>query len=171
VAHFAGLADGSLAWTDPATGKQEKLRYYDEIPVQRVDGGYLFEVGDATAAGRATPRLWVPREGLGPVGYDRPGRLGMTRDGGRMSGVVFFVTASAIPWFVGKFPCFGEVVSDLETVRQITNLRATPDGHPIDPVVVERVEVFSVGEVAPLPAAATHDAAPAKPRLKLDALK
>jgi peptidyl-prolyl cis-trans isomerase A (cyclophilin A) len=171
VAHFAGLAQGTLEWIDHATGETEKLRYYDGIPVQRVDAGQLFEIGDASAAGRATPDLWVPREGMGPVGFDRAGRLGMARDGGRMSGVTFFVTASAVPWFVGKFPCFGEVVSDLATVRKITQVRATPDGHPLDPLTVDTIEVFSVGEVEPLPTPELHFPEAPKPRLRLDAIR
>lgn len=171
VAHFAGLAEGSLEWTDHATGKAEKLRYYDKIPIHRAEAGHLFEVGNATLAGRGTPRLYVPREGFGPVRFDRPGRLGMARDGGRMSGVVFFVTAAAIPWFEGKFPCFGEVLSDLETIRRITQVDADPTGRPLDPVMVEKIEVFSVGDVEPLPEPERYEPIAPTPRIKLDALR
>jgi len=168
VAHFAGLAEGSLEWTDRATGKVEKLRYYDKIPVDRVEAGQLFEVGNATRAGRGTPVLHVPLEGLAPVRFNRPGRLGMAREGGRMSGVVFFVTAAAVPWFEGKFPCFGEVVSDLETVRRITRADADSDGRPLETVMVEKVEVFSVGKVDPLPAPERYAPSALTPRIKLD---
>jgi peptidyl-prolyl cis-trans isomerase A (cyclophilin A) len=168
VAHFAGLADGTLEWADPATGEAKKRRHYDEIPVQRIETGRLFEVGDASAAGRATPRLWVPLEGADGSCFDRAGMVGMARQTGRISGVVFFVTAAPVPWFERKFPCIGEVVLGLDIVRKITEAPSTKDGRPIEPVIVRSVDLFSVGEVAPLPTPVHHEPPPPpRPRLKV----
>ncbi len=151
VAHFAALADGRLEWFDKTTGQRKKYPYYDGVKVHRVAAGRLFEAGNPPEPGRVAPNLWVPKEGLGPVNFSRPGRLGMVNEGGRISGVRFLVTASGQAALNRISPCFGEVVSGLDVVTNISQKKAYRNGKPIDPPVIERIRIFSVGQVAPLP--------------------
>ena len=71
--------------------------------------------------------------------------------GGVISGVKFLVTAAGPSALNRSSPCFGEVVSGLDVVRIISQKKAHGSGKPIDPPVIERIRIFSVGEVAPLP--------------------
>jgi len=151
VAHFAALAEGRLEWFDESTGQLKKYRYYDGVKVHRVVAGGLFEAGNPSGPGQIAPDLFVPREGFGPVNFSHPGRLGMVRDGGATSGVRFFATASGQAPLNRIAPCFGEIVSGLDVVVNISQKRAYGNGKPIDPPVIERIRIFSVGEVAPLP--------------------
>ena len=130
VAHFAAMAMGELAWTDPS-GEQQKFPYYDGIPIHRVRAGFMFEVGDWTGTGKGAPPLYVPDEGHGPINFSRAGVLGMTRPSTRPSAVQFFVTYSSNPKLNRVFPCFGEVVEGMDVVRKIHTLPA--DGQTLTP--------------------------------------
>lgn len=152
VAHFAALAEGRLEWTDPFTGKPRRDPYYNGLAIHRVAAAQRFEVGDPTGTGRGSAPVYVPEEGFGPVDFRARGRVGMTRASlGRISGSLFFVTAAGLPWLNGRHPCFGIVVHGLDVVDAISVVRADANGKPLEPIVLQSVKVYSVGEVAPLP--------------------
>jgi peptidyl-prolyl cis-trans isomerase A (cyclophilin A) len=152
VAHFVGLARGTLEWTDMVSGETKRTPYYDGMPVHRVIAGRAFEAGDAAFRGQSTPMLYVPMEGLAPVNFSRPYAMGMMNLGqGRWSGSVFFITASAQPWLNGTAPCFGAVVEGTEVVFNISQAKADENGRPLEPVVIEKMDIFSVGNPDPIP--------------------
>lgn len=163
VASFAALAEGRLEWTDPLTGETRKGRYYDGLPVTLVSAGRMFVVGDRSQLGEGTPELYVPPEGAAPVTFSGGLRLGMVRSGGRVSGVLFFVTASGLREMDGMFPCFGEVVSGKEVIFQISQAKSHPDGVPLEPMVIERVSIVAVDDPPPLPEPVPYFPKPAKP--------
>ncbi len=150
VAHFAAMAMGELAWTDP-TGEQKKFPFYDGIPIHNVRAGLLFEAGDWTGTGRGAPPLYVPDEGYGPINFSQAGRLGMARPQQRPSAVQFFVTYAANPRLNRGFPCFGEVVEGREVVFQISQQKAYSNGRPIDEIKINSIRIFEIGNPAPLP--------------------
>ncbi len=150
VAHFAALAEARLEWFDRVDGEIRKDHYYDGIKIHKALAGQRFEAGDP-ASGHAAPSIHVPPEGEGPINFNAPGRLGMLKDGGANSGVYFFVTASAQPWLTGNFPCFGWVVDGWDVVTHLSQVKTHPNGRPLDPPLIERIRVFSVGDPAPLP--------------------
>jgi len=152
VAHFAAIAEGRLSWIDPLTGQTKQGHYYDGLRVHLAVAAQRFETGDPTGTGRGYPLIYVPPEGKGPITFDAPGRLGMTRSSlGRISGVQFFATASALPWLIGHHPCFGEIVSGSEVVSAIAGVKTKTNGRPETPVIIERLRIRKVGEPAPLP--------------------
>ena len=171
VASFAALAQGRLEWTDPETGETRKGPYYDGLPVSRVSAGQMFMAGDRSQVGQGTPQLYVPVEGTAPVRFSGGLRLGMIRSAGRTSGVLFFVTASALPRMDGTSPCFGEVVSGKEVAFQISQVKAHPNGVPLDPVVIDRIRIFPVGDPPPLPEPRPYVPKRATPRFSEGALK
>jgi peptidyl-prolyl cis-trans isomerase A (cyclophilin A) len=151
VAHFAALAEGRLEWFDRNDGKVKKGPYYDGIRVHQAMAGRLFEAGDPTGTGLGAPDLFVAPEGAGPINFNAPYRLGMAQDGGVLSAVKFFVTAAAVPRRSGFNPCFGLVVEGQSVVLQISQVKTHGDKRPLDPPIIERIRVFAVGEVPPLP--------------------
>ncbi len=155
VAHFAALARGELEWRTPS-GQVKKAPYYEGIPVNFVRAGHLFEVGDPHGNSDGVPQVFVPWESNSIYGFGRAGRLGTSRRGIGRSGAVFFVTASANRDLERSHTCFGTVVSDLEVVYRISEVKAHPNGRPVEPVVIEGVHIFSVGDPPPLPTPVPH---------------
>lgn len=152
VAHFAALAEGRLPWTDPFTGERTERPYYDGLLVHKVVLAERFEAGDPTATGRGAPPIFVPLEGKGPEDFSRPFRVGMTRSGlGRISGALFFVTATSQPHLTGLHPCFGVVVEGRDVVERIVRARVDRNQKPLDPIRLERVRILRAGHPPPLP--------------------
>lgn len=154
VAHFYGLAEGTLEWSDPVTGEPRKAHFYDGIQVDRAVAGQRFEAGGLDGVpDRVPPRLYLsPDDGHGPVDFASGGRLGMTRAiGDRISAVKFFVTAAPQPVLNRQYPCFGIVVQGRDVVFDISQVRTHSNGRPITPVVIREIRVFKVGEPAALP--------------------
>lgn len=166
VAHFAGLAMGTLPWTDLVTGETHTDPYYDGILVHKVEAGRVFEAGDRGGTGRTAPLIYLPREPVGAVDFHVPAGLGMTTSGGgKISAVQFFVTVSPQPWLSPRHPCFGVIVSGGEVAFQITQRKAYSNGRPIEPVTIERIRVFRVGDPAPLPDPVSY--VPTMPRFEM----
>jgi peptidyl-prolyl cis-trans isomerase A (cyclophilin A) len=151
VAYFTAMAEGRLEWFDPSAGEVQKGPYYDGIKVHRASAGLSFEAGDPHGTGNDAPSLYIALEGTGPVNFSKPGRLGMTKAPTFISAVQFFVTASSQPRLTGTYPCFGIVVSGLNVVTNISQVKTYRSHRPIDPPVIERIRIFSVGDPPPLP--------------------
>jgi peptidyl-prolyl cis-trans isomerase A (cyclophilin A) len=154
VAHYVGLSQGTLPWTDLVTGETVAYPYYDGMLIHTVVAGRLFETGDAGAMGRSMPLLFVPEEGFAPLNFSMPYMMGMTRmGGGRISAVKFFVTIAAQPWLNGENPCFGQVVEGREVLFNISQVKTYPSRRPIEDLFIEKIDVFAVGDPKPIPEA------------------
>jgi len=153
VAHFAAMAMGELEWLDVVTGETRKGRYYDGIPIHNVRPGRLFEAGDWTGTGQGAPPIYVPAEGAGPVNFSQSGRLGMAKSGTRLSAVQFFATYAAQPELNRVFPCFGMVIEGLEVILQISSSKSYNNGKPMEPVLIQTIEIFTIGNPGPIPLA------------------
>jgi len=151
VAHFAAMAEGRLEWFDRVAGESKKGPYYDGNKVHKAVAGHMFEAGGPQGTDQGSPELFVPLENKGPVTFNGPGRLGMGKQFGLISGVQFFVTAAALPQLVAYYPCIGIVVSGQDVVMRITQVKTHRNGQPIEPPVIERIRIFAVGGPAPLP--------------------
>jgi len=151
VAHFAALAEGRLEWNDPVTGQLRKGRYYDGAEVYRATAAQLFQVGQRSGAGDPTPFLYVPRKEGQPVNFGLAGRMGNVRVGPKLSAARFQITATSMPGFSNTVPCFGVVAEGLDTVHLISTVKTHPNGQPLEPVIIERIRLFEIGEPEPLP--------------------
>ncbi len=70
------------------------------------------------------------------------GALAMANAGPNTNGSQFFiVTTAAAPWLDGKHTVFGEVVSGMETVDAIEASETDGRDMPIEPKMIERVEI------------------------------
>jgi peptidyl-prolyl cis-trans isomerase A (cyclophilin A) len=166
VAHFAKLAQGELGWLDPVTGEELTGHYYDGVPIHRAVALERFEAGDRGGTGRGAPSLFVAPEGLGPIDFTQAWRMGMTVGGGnKISAVQFFVSAASQPFLNGRHPCFGTVISGKDVVDRITSVKTYSNGRPVEPVIIERIRVFSVGDVEPLAEPVTYKPRPTELQL------
>ncbi len=150
VAHFAALAEGRLEWNDPVTGEEQSGPFYDGATIYLSKAGMLFEAGDRTAEGSHAPFLYVPPEGFGPVNFHVGYRMGNVKVGPGHSASRFLITAASNPGLSGTIPCFGVVLKGQEHIFPITAVKTHSNGRPIEPVVIEKVRMFTVGDPAPL---------------------
>ena len=151
VAHFAAMAEGRLAWFDRVAGEWKQRRYYDGNKVYRAVAGHLFEAGGPQDEDPGAPEVFVPLEGKGSVNFNGPGRLGLAKEFGQISGVRFFVTAAALPRLSPYHPCIGIVVSGQDVVTRISQVKTYRSGKPIEAPVIDRIRIFSVGDPKALP--------------------
>ena len=98
VDNFVGLADGSRAWTDPATGKQVDGRpLYDGTVFHRVISGFMIQGGDPTGTGRGGPGYQFADEFHPELQFDKPYLLAMANAGPGTNGSQFFITVGKTP--------------------------------------------------------------------------
>jgi peptidyl-prolyl cis-trans isomerase A (cyclophilin A) len=153
VAHFVAMAMGDLEWLDVVTGETRKGRYYDGIPIHNVRPGRLFEAGDWTGTGQGAPPIYVPEEGAGPINFSQSGRLGMARSGTKVSAVQFFATYAAQPELNRVFPCFGMVIEGVEVILKISESKAYNNGKPMQSLLIQTIDIFTIGNPGPIPRA------------------
>ncbi|TML71868.1 MAG: peptidylprolyl isomerase [Actinobacteria bacterium] len=115
--------------------------FYDGLVFHRVLPDFMIQSG-------------CPRgDGTGGPGYqfdDEPsehhvvqGALAMANAGPNTNGSQFFiVTADACPWLDGKHTVFGQVVSGQDIADRISRVERDSRDKPVDPVVIESVELL-----------------------------
>ena len=146
VANFVSLAEG----TNPFVSENYKgKRYYDGLSFHRVIKDFMIQGGDPTGTGSGSPGYRFADEFVDSLIHDRKGLLSMANAGPKTNGSQFFITHAPTPWLDGRHTVFGEVVSGLEVVDSIANVPVSENGNkPIDPVVMEKVEIVRNGRAA-----------------------
>ncbi|MDE2492144.1 MAG: peptidylprolyl isomerase [Elusimicrobia bacterium] len=142
VAHFRALADGTLAWRDPKTGRREARPLYDGTVFHRVVPGLFIQGGDPAGTGDGDPGVPVPDE-FGAK-FDRAGLLAFASWGPGTSQSQFFITLGPDRDLDGRYTVFGELVSGLDVAKAIAAVpRDAKSGtdRPFDPPVLKSVRV------------------------------
>jgi len=127
--------------------KLTKSGFYDGTKFHRVIKGFMIQGGDPLSKDDGKKDLW----GTGGPDYVfqdefndiklEDGVLAMANSGPNTNGSQFFiVTAPATPWLDGKHTAFGRVVSGMDIVRAIENVKTDPSrgDQPVSDVVVNR---------------------------------
>jgi hypothetical protein len=81
----------------------------------------------------------------------------------RTSGVLFFVSVSALPFLTSRHPCFGELVLGQDVAWNIATVKTNSMGKPLEPVVIRSVKILAVGSPPPLPEAVPYTPPPPQP--------
>jgi cyclophilin family peptidyl-prolyl cis-trans isomerase len=121
--------------------------FYDNTKFHRVIKGFMIQGGDPYSKGADTSVY-----GTGGPGYkfaDEPndapmvrGTLAMANSGPNTNGSQFFIiTATSTPWLVGKHTVFGQVISGMEVVDKIENLKTDARDLPVTPAIVNKMTV------------------------------
>jgi cyclophilin family peptidyl-prolyl cis-trans isomerase/protein-disulfide isomerase len=122
--------------------------WYDDITFYYVVPGFLAQTGDPSDTGRGTPGYTIPDEYDNGQFFNRAGLVAMAHPPGMSAGSQFFITlAPLIPpaeWD-GKYTTFGQVVSGLDVVQNLTPRNANdpvnfPDPPPGDRVLTVTIE-------------------------------
>src|SRR5512143_2528943 len=114
--------------------------FYDGVIFHRVIPDFMIQGGDPTGTGTGGPGYSFEDE-FNDNKVVR-GALAMANAGPNTNGSQFFiVTTDAAPWLDGKHTVFGRVTDGMDAVDAI---EATPTGagdRPVEPQVIERIEL------------------------------
>jgi peptidyl-prolyl cis-trans isomerase B (cyclophilin B) len=114
--------------------------YYDGLTFHRIIPDFMIQGGCPQGTGTGGPGYEFEDE-INDHKIMR-GALAMANRGPNTNGSQFFiVTTPEAPWLDGKHTVFGRVDSGLETVDAIEAVETGAGDRPVEPVVIERVEV------------------------------
>ena len=142
VANFTGLAEGTIEWTDPRTGKKSKAPYYNGTVFHRVIDGFMIQGGDPLGQGTGGPGYRFADEFHPQAKHGKAGVLSMANAGPNTNGGQFFITLDATPWLDGKHSVFGEVASGMDVVKKIGSTKTSkPNDRPVTPITIQTVTI------------------------------
>jgi peptidyl-prolyl cis-trans isomerase A (cyclophilin A) len=143
VRNFVGLTEGTKEWTDPRTGEKKSERFYDGLTFHRVIDGFMIQGGCPLGTGTGGPGYTFKDEPHPELTFDRPYLLAMANAGPGTNGSQFFVTVSPTTWLNFKHTIFGAVADDdsRQVIDDISTVRTGPGDRPVEPVVIEQVEI------------------------------
>jgi len=153
-----------------------KAGFYNGTKFHRVIKDFMIQGGDPNSKDDD----WS-NDGQGGPGYQFQdefnqhklvkGSLAMANSGPNTNGSQFFiVTAESTPWLDGKHTNFGYVVSGLDVVEKIQQVKVNANDHPLEDVVINSIELTkggagsqpkSIGPELPPSASSTPEIKPA----------
>ena len=137
VANFTGLAEGTKSY-DAGNGRSGP--FYDGLGFHRIIEGFMIQGGCPLGTGTGGPGYTFEDE-FNDNKIVR-GALAMANAGPNTNGSQFFiVTTEAAPWLDGKHTVFGRVTDGMETVDAIESTPTGAGDRPVEPQVIERVEL------------------------------
>jgi cyclophilin family peptidyl-prolyl cis-trans isomerase len=114
--------------------------FYDDLIFHRVIPDFMIQGGCPEGTGTGGPGYTFDDE-FNDHKVER-GALAMANAGPNTNGSQFFiVTVDEAPSLNGKHTVFGRVVSGMETVDAIEGTETGPGDRPVEPQVIERIEL------------------------------
>ena len=114
--------------------------FYDGLVFHRVIVDFMIQGGCPEGTGRGGPGYTFEDE-FNDHKIER-GALAMANAGPNTNGSQFFiVTTEAAPWLDGKHTVFGRVVEGMEAVDAIESTETDAADRPLEPQIIERVEL------------------------------
>ncbi|MCP4140574.1 MAG: thioredoxin domain-containing protein [Chloroflexi bacterium] len=94
--------------------------WYDGVTFHRVLLDYFAETGDPSGTGQGNPGYFFKNEIDPALSFDRPGVVAMKNIGENTNGSQFFITYDAVPSYDGKYTIFGQVLSGMEFLAELS---------------------------------------------------
>lgn len=94
--------------------------WFSGVTFHRVIPGFMAQTGDPSGSGRGGPGYFFKNEIVPGLKYDRPGLVGMANSGPDTNGSQFFMTFAPAPHLDGGYTIFGEVLSGMDVLEQLT---------------------------------------------------
>jgi peptidyl-prolyl cis-trans isomerase B (cyclophilin B) len=114
--------------------------FYDGLTFHRVIADFMIQGGCPEGTGTGGPGYTFEDE-INQHKIVR-GALAMANAGPNTNGSQFFVvTTEAAPWLDGKHTVFGRVIDGMDAVDAIESTPTGPADRPLEPQVIERVEL------------------------------
>lgn len=86
----------------------------------RVLPEYFAESGDPSGTGQGNPGYFFKNEIDPSLSFDRPGVVAMKNFAPDTNGSQFFITYAAVPFYDGKYTIFGQVLSGMEILEELS---------------------------------------------------
>lgn len=93
--------------------------WYDGVTFHRVLPGFVAQAGDPSGTGRGNPGYFFDTE-ISDLLFTKPGMVGMANSGPDTNGSQFFITYAPANHLNGSYTIFGQVISGLDVVEQLT---------------------------------------------------
>ena len=117
--------------------------FYNGVIFHRVIPNFMIQGGDPTGTGTSGPGYIFEDEIDPKLGFDRPGILAMANAGPNTNGSQFFITVVPTPHLNGAHTIFGQVLDGQEVANTISQLAAGSGNKPLQPVIIQGIEITS----------------------------
>lgn len=116
--------------------------WYDNITFHRVISDLFAQTGDPSGTGKGNPGYYVITEIDPSLIFDKPGMVAMVNSGPDTSGSQFFITYAPTMQYNGQYTIFGQVLSGMDVLKQLTPRDAQPgiDTPPGDKLLSVTIE-------------------------------
>ncbi|KAG7088393.1 hypothetical protein E1B28_012392 [Marasmius oreades] len=118
--------------------------YFEGIVFHRVIPKFMIQTGDPLGDGTGGTSIWgreFEDEFSDDLRHDRPYTVSMANAGPGTNGSQFFITTTATPWLDKKHTIFGRVISGLEVVHAIENVKTNKMDKPLEDIKIINVNV------------------------------
>ncbi|PIL22477.1 hypothetical protein GSI_15165 [Ganoderma sinense ZZ0214-1] len=118
--------------------------YYEGVIFHRVIPKFMIQTGDPLGDGTGGTSIWNKEfedEFTDDLKHDRPYTVSMANAGPGTNGSQFFITTTATPWLDKKHTIFGRVLSGLEVVHAIENVKTNKLDKPYEDIKIINIDV------------------------------
>ncbi|KAJ3791249.1 peptidyl-prolyl cis-trans isomerase [Lentinula aff. detonsa] len=118
--------------------------FFEGIIFHRVIPKFMIQTGDPLGDGTGGTSIWgreFEDEFSDDLKHDRPYTVSMANAGPGTNGSQFFITTTATPWLDKKHTIFGRVLSGLEVVHTIENVKTNKADKPFEDIKIISVDV------------------------------
>ncbi|KAF9077741.1 hypothetical protein BDP27DRAFT_1311599 [Rhodocollybia butyracea] len=118
--------------------------YFEGTIFHRVIPKFMIQTGDPLGDGTGGTSIWgreFEDEFSDDLKHDRPYTVSMANAGPGTNGSQWFITTTATPWLDKKHTIFGRVISGLEVIHAIENVKTNKGDKPYEDIKIINVDV------------------------------
>ncbi|KAF8147325.1 hypothetical protein K438DRAFT_1626382 [Mycena galopus ATCC 62051] len=118
--------------------------FFEGIIFHRVIPKFMIQTGDPLGDGTGGTSIWgreFEDEFSDELRHDRPYTVSMANAGPNTNASQFFITTTTTPWLDKKHTIFGRLISGLEVVHEIENVKTSNADKPYEDIKIVNVSV------------------------------